>query len=103
MLKKKEEGIKKKLVQFFLQNHNAEGDLWPWGGEPIYRNGQYCGTTTSTAYSYALNKHVCLGYVKNTDPETREKGCIDDELFMKDAEFEVNIAGKYFSAKANII
>ena len=86
-----------------MQNHNTEDDLWPWGGEPIYRNGHYCGTTTTTAFSYALNKHVCLGYVENIDPGSKEKGHVDDEFITKDAKFEVNIAGKYFFAKANII
>lgn len=35
-------------------------DAWPWGGEPIYRNGQYVGVTTTTGFGYTLNNLVSL-------------------------------------------
>lgn len=30
----------------------------PWSGEPIYRNGEFCGFVTSTAYGFTLGKQV---------------------------------------------
>ena len=33
-------------------------DSRPWSGEPIYRNGEFCGFVTSTAYGYTLGKQV---------------------------------------------
>ena len=102
LMKQRKEGIKKKLVQFLLEDHNHEEDIWPWGGEPIYRNGHFCGTTTSTAFGFTLNKHVCLGYVQDIDPVTKERGYVDNDFITKGAKFEVNIAGKFFPAKASI-
>ena len=43
LLEQKERGIKKKLVQFLVEDHDVELDPWPWGGEPIFRNGVYAG------------------------------------------------------------
>lgn len=40
LLRQKEEGVSRRLVQFHLKNHDIGNDIWPWGGEPIYRNGK---------------------------------------------------------------
>jgi hypothetical protein len=34
--------------------------LRPWSGEPIYRNGEFCGFVTSTAYGFTLGKQVYI-------------------------------------------
>ena len=39
LLKQKEEGVFKRLVQFHLEEFNKDEDIWPWGGEAIYRLG----------------------------------------------------------------
>ena len=104
LVKQKEEGIRKKLVMFLLENHDVDSDPWPWGGEPIYRNGQYCGTTTSTAFGYTLNKQVCLGYVHNIDTQTKQRDFIDSSFVTdKSVVYEVDIAGKRFRAKASLL
>jgi pyruvate dehydrogenase phosphatase regulatory subunit len=77
-------------------------DPWPWGSEPIYRNGKYCGSTTSTAYGFTLDRHVCLGYVQDLDNDTGEPKVITNDFILKNATFEVDIAGKRFPAKAGI-
>jgi len=100
--KQKKEGIRKKLVQLLLEEHNFEEDPWPWGGEPIYRNGQFCGVTSSTAYGFTLDRHICLGYVEDIDPNTKERRPVNNDFILKNAKFEVNIAGKRYPAKANI-
>lgn len=103
LVRQREGGLRKKLVQFLLDDHDINADPWPWGGEPIYRNGVYCGTTTSTAFGFTLNKHVCLGYVQNVDPLSGAAGLVDNSFITdKSARFEVDIAGKRFPAKANI-
>ena len=80
-----------------------ENDPWPWGGEPIYRDGVYCGMTTSTSYGFTLNKHVCLGYVHNYNADTKQMEVINNSYITnKYAKFEVDIAGKRFLAKANL-
>lgn len=105
LLKQKEEGISKKLVQFLVENHDVNKDVWPWGGEPIFRNGQYCGTTTSTAFGYTLDKHICLAYVRDIDPDTGNDRVLTKDfnfILDKEAKFEINIAGRMFPLKANL-
>ena len=77
-------------------------DPWPWGSEPIYRNGKYCGSTTSTAYGFTLDRHVCLGYVQDLNEQTGEPNVITNDFILKNATFEVDIAGTRFPAKAGI-
>lgn len=45
--KQKEEGVKKQLVFFHLKDIDPDKDVWPWGGEPLYRNNEFVGTVTS--------------------------------------------------------
>ncbi len=35
----KEQGVRRKLVQFLVDDFDIEKDIWPWGGEPIYSYG----------------------------------------------------------------
>lgn len=59
LMKQRDEGVKRMYVQLILQDHDHEIDLWPWGGEPIYRNGKYVGATTTTGYGFTFKKQVC--------------------------------------------
>ncbi|TMS13086.1 Pyruvate dehydrogenase phosphatase regulatory subunit, mitochondrial [Larimichthys crocea] len=63
LLQQRQDGVSRRFVMLVLEDHDTELDLWPWWGEPIYCNGQLAGTTTSSAYSYTLERHVCLGFV----------------------------------------
>lgn len=45
-------------VQLLLEDHDLETDLWPCGGEPIYRNGKYVGMSTTTGYGFTFKKQV---------------------------------------------
>lgn len=58
LLKQRDEGVKRMYVQLILVDHNAESDLWSWGGEPIYRDGKYVGATTTTGYGYTFKKQA---------------------------------------------
>jgi glycine cleavage system aminomethyltransferase T len=52
-------------VMLLLDNveHDLETQPWPWGGEPIYRDGKYVGSVTTTSYGFSLKKHVAIGFV----------------------------------------
>lgn len=39
----KQQGVIKRLAQFHLMIFDKDRDLWPGGGEAIYRNGEYVG------------------------------------------------------------
>lgn len=58
LLRQREQGVKRKYVQLLLNDHDPEVDTWSWGGEPIYRNGKYCGMTTTTGYGFTFKKQV---------------------------------------------
>lgn len=45
--RQKEQGVTKRLVLFMLNELDTNKNIWAWGGEPIYRNGEFVGTITS--------------------------------------------------------
>lgn len=100
-MRQKQEGVYKRFTMFILEDHDTDLDLWPWWGEPIYRNGHYVGKTTSSAYSYTLERHVCLGFVHNLDPESGEEQLVTPD-FVNRGEYEIDIAGQRFQAKAKL-
>lgn len=57
-MKQRDTGVERKYVQLLLIDHDPDIDIWSWGGEPIYRNGQYCGMTTTTGYGYTFKSQV---------------------------------------------
>lgn len=91
MLKQREEGVKKMYVQLLLNDHDPDIDLWCWGGEPILRNGRYCGETTTTGYGYTFKKQVCLGFVRNVSQKGVPQKVTND--FILSGDYEVEIAG----------
>lgn len=50
-------------IQLLINDHDPDLDLWSWGGEPIYRDGIYCGQTTTTAYGFTFKKQVPTGKI----------------------------------------
>lgn len=45
--RQKEQGVTKRLVLFIVNELDINKNVWPWGGEPIYRNNEFVGTVTS--------------------------------------------------------
>ena len=58
LLKQRETGVTRQYVQLLLNDHDVDIDAWCWGNEPIYRNGKYCGMTTTTGYGFTFKKQV---------------------------------------------
>ncbi|XP_066152391.1 pyruvate dehydrogenase phosphatase regulatory subunit, mitochondrial isoform X1 [Euwallacea fornicatus] len=100
LLKQREEGVKRMYIQLLLEDHDFETDLWPWGGEPIYRNGEEVGICTTTGYGFTFKKQVCLGFVENINEKGEKQKVTHD--FITSGHFEVDIAGIRYHAKANI-
>ncbi|XP_041376900.1 pyruvate dehydrogenase phosphatase regulatory subunit, mitochondrial-like isoform X2 [Gigantopelta aegis] len=100
----KDHGIHQKFVQFLLDDFDVHSDLWPWGGEPIYRNGKYVGQTTTCGYGFTLDQMVCLGYVSDFDEDGKPqlKKYMNKWVMEKDAQYEIDIAGRKYTAKAGI-
>ncbi|KAL2740406.1 hypothetical protein V1478_000547 [Vespula squamosa] len=103
--RQKEQGVTKRLVLFMLNELDANKNIWAWGGEPIYRNGEFVGTITSAGYGFATEKIICLGFIglpgmkylqNNTNVVTT------DFIMEPTSRYEIDIAGCRFSAKPHI-
>ncbi|XP_061497155.1 pyruvate dehydrogenase phosphatase regulatory subunit, mitochondrial isoform X2 [Anopheles gambiae] len=93
--RQKRDGLRKRLVLFHVEDIDIDKDVWPWGGEPLYRNNEFCGTVTSAGYGFASEKLVCLGYISR--PDSNAVRTITTEFIMdKDAVYHIDIAGKRF-------
>ena len=72
---------KKRLAYITLQEHDDNN--FPWGGEPILRDGSLVGSTTSACYSFKAGRPVCLGYIQG-------------DSVVQDGGHEIEIAGSLF-------
>uniref|UniRef100_A0A672UAE6 Pyruvate dehydrogenase phosphatase regulatory subunit n=1 Tax=Strigops habroptila TaxID=2489341 RepID=A0A672UAE6_STRHB len=101
LLEQKQNSVYKHFTMFILEDHDTDTDLWPWWGEPIFHNVCYVGKATSSAYSYALEHHICLGFVHHFDEKTGEELVVTTD-FINQGEYEIDIAGQRFQAKAKL-
>jgi len=90
LLKQKEHGVNKRLVQFLLE----DPEPMMYHNEPIYRDGEMVGYTTSAMYGHTLGASVAMGFVNN------EAGVNAD--YINSGTYEVEIAGKRYAAKASL-
>ncbi len=88
--KQQSEGVQKQLLMLALD----DGQAFPWGGEPVLRDGQPVGELTSTGYSRALGRAIGMLYVRSNE-------IITDDFLLK-ARYEVDIAGERFSATPHL-
>uniref|UniRef100_A0A8C4RXS5 Pyruvate dehydrogenase phosphatase regulatory subunit n=1 Tax=Erpetoichthys calabaricus TaxID=27687 RepID=A0A8C4RXS5_ERPCA len=101
LMKQRQEGVTRRFIMFVLEDHDTELDLWPWWGEPIYRNGELVGATSSSAYSYTLERHICLGFVQ--PPQTGlARPVVFTPDFINNGDFELILGGQRFHAKAKL-
>uniref|UniRef100_A0A182NZF8 Pyruvate dehydrogenase phosphatase regulatory subunit, mitochondrial n=1 Tax=Anopheles epiroticus TaxID=199890 RepID=A0A182NZF8_9DIPT len=99
--RQKRDGLRKRLVLFHVEDIDIDKDVWPWGGEPLYRNNEFCGTVTSAGYGFASEKLVCLGYISR--PDSNSVRTITTEFIMdRDAVYHIDIAGKRFRLTQHI-
>lgn len=90
LLRQKENGVKKRLVQFVLENpapllyHN----------EPILRDGRIAGYLSSGSYGHTLGCAVGLGYVRHDDGV--------DAAYVNTGRYEIEVAGDRHTARASL-
>ena len=80
----------RRMVQFLLQ----EPDQMLYHEEPIWRDGERVGRTTSGMYGHSLGGCIGLGYVSH------ESGV--DRAFVSEGNWEVEVAGERIAAKASL-
>ena len=91
LLRAKQEGLpKKRLVQFLLE----DPEPMMYHNEPIYRDGELVGYTSSAMYGHTLGASTALGYIKN------EGGVSAD--FVNQGKYQIQIAGQRYCAKASL-
>ena len=91
LLKARDAGhAKRMLVQFLLDDpepilhHN----------EPIFRNGERVGFTTSSGYGHTLGGCVALGYIENEAGVTPE--------FIESGNYQIEQANRLYTAHASV-
>lgn len=65
---------------------------YPWGGEPILRNGSSVGSTISASHSFKLDRPMCLGYLEGEGLDAT----------VEDGGFEIDVAGALYPVSVQI-
>ena len=90
LLRQKEQGLKKRMVQFALE----DAEPLMYHEEPIYRDGVMVGSTTSAQFGHTIGASVGLGFVEN------EEGVSAD--WIKAGKYEIEVACERYPAKASL-
>jgi glycine cleavage system aminomethyltransferase T len=88
LLERKQGGWTRLLLIFVLE----DPEPMLWGSEPIYRNGQAVGYTTSGSYGHSVGAAIAIGYVSH--PAGMSAG------FLESGTYESNISRQRYRAKA---
>ncbi|ELR24134.1 dehydrogenase [Acanthamoeba castellanii str. Neff] len=99
LLRQKKEGLEKRLAVFVIDN---DQEVYPHGGEPIFRDGQVCGYLTSVAYGHTVGRSVGLGYVRKlANTATKEDRLVTPD-WVKAGRYEVEVASKRVPASVSL-
>jgi len=90
LLKQKQEGIKRKLVMFTVDDPG----IMLYGSEPMYRDGVWMDNLRSGAFGFKVGTAVGMGYVKNEEPVTED--------WILSGKYELEVQGKMIAAKVHI-
>jgi 4-methylaminobutanoate oxidase (formaldehyde-forming) len=91
VLRKKETGLARRLMQFRLKDPSAHLHH----NEPLLRDGKIVGFLTSGGYGHALGGAIGLGYVPCTEPGEKPAE-------MLAASYQIEIAGRRYDAEASL-
>jgi 4-methylaminobutanoate oxidase (formaldehyde-forming) len=90
LVRQKERELRRRLVQFVLE----DPEVLMIHDEPIRRDGERVGRTTSAMFGHTLGASTALGWVEHDAGVTRE--------FVEEGRFEVEIAGSRYPARASL-
>ena len=90
LLRQREAGVKKRLVQFLLE----DPEPLLYHNEPIWRDEKIVGYITSGMFGHTLGGAVGLGYVNHPDGVNAD--------FVKSGRYEIEVAGVRIPAKASL-
>jgi 4-methylaminobutanoate oxidase (formaldehyde-forming) len=90
LLRQKEVGVKKRMVQFALE----DPEPLLYHNEPVYRDGEIVGYLSSGNYGHYLGRAIGMGYVNNRDGATQD--------FVESGRYEIEVAGTRVPAQASL-
>ena len=90
LLRQKEIGVTKRLVQFALD----DPEPLLYHNEPIWRDGAVVGYLTTGNYGHHLGSAIGLGYVGHADGV--------DAAFVNAGAYQIEVAGERVPAKASL-
>jgi 4-methylaminobutanoate oxidase (formaldehyde-forming) len=90
LLRQRETGVRRRLVQFLLQDMDKN----VFHDEPIWRDGERVGRVTSAMHGHTLGAPVALGWVAAADIVTPD--------FVRAGRYEIDIAGERVPATASL-
>jgi len=94
LLAQKDKGVPpKRMVAISLKDDSPDAPLM-YHEEPIYRNGELIGTTTSGSWGHRLGRSLALGYRHHEGGVTKD--------FVDDGEYEVEIAWQRYPADVQL-
>ena len=91
LLKQKETGVRRRLVQLKLN----VGEPFLYHNEPIWRNGKLVGHTTSGMFGHTVGHPLAMGYVQN-------EGEVVTPKWVTEGQYELEIAGARFPATVSL-
>ena len=90
LLEQKHKGVKKRLVQFVLE----DPEVLLYHNEPIWRDKEIVGFITSGMFGHTLGAAIGLGYVNHADGVTPE--------YIQSGRYEIEVAGERIPARASL-
>ena len=90
LLKQKATGVNRQMAIFVLQD--PEPVLW--GSEPILRDGEVVGYTTSGSYGHTVGGGIGMGYIKSASRVTPE--------FIQSGTYQINVSGRLCPATVHL-
>jgi 4-methylaminobutanoate oxidase (formaldehyde-forming) len=91
ILRQQEAGVpRKRMLQFLLE----DPEPLLYHNEPVYRDGEIVGHTTSGNYGHYLGGAIGLGYIHCKDGVTQD--------YIESGSFEIEVAGERFAATASL-
>ena len=90
VIRQLEEGVSRRLAVFTLE----DPEPLLLGNEPIWRDGQLVGRTTSGTFGHTLGTSVGMGYVEDPNGVTND--------WIRGAAYELEVATERFPAKVRL-
>jgi glycine cleavage system T protein len=91
LLRQRDIGVRRRLVHLVL----SDPAKMLYHNEPIWRDGQLVGRTTSGMFGHTLGRPLALGYIEN-------EGAVVDAAYVSSGRYEIEIACERIPAQATL-